>query len=192
MKDIISATTIILPAVGLFDFPPPKQCRVAFKQTRLDLDTRSGLHLDFFDLPVINERWRVGVTAQPLEIKERIYANVNFTDHPSAEPRISWRYLFSEDQRTDVNRPPVIRCVDHLTRSFVERTPGAYQRAHRRAFAPDFLQLGRTIEFEGEGGTVATSEVIIVPVLDDPGCKPYCEMIGHRTIQASEKKNVPT
>jgi hypothetical protein len=125
MKNVVRRTAIVFPRVGLVDFTPTKPRRIAFPQSRLNLDERTGLHLDFFDLPVVNQRRSARLPRQALKIEERVYADMNIAAHPAAQSHVLRWLFFSEDQDTDVKRPPVIPNMDHLAQSFIERAPCA-------------------------------------------------------------------
>jgi hypothetical protein len=156
MKNVVRRTAVIFPCVGFGDFLPAESCWITFPQSRLDLDERRGLHLDFFRFP----------------------SRKSAPERSVAVP-IMWWLLFTEDQDTGVKYPPVIPNVDHLAQNLIERVPCAGQRRHPQGLGLNFVQLRRGTEFEGKRRVVATLKVSVIAILDNPGCKPYHKKVAH-------------
>ena len=136
MEKILS---FITPRICLDDFPPTELGWVTRHNAGLDLDEWRGLHLDLFDLPVVDQCWRTGLARKPLEIEEGIYSNVDFPAQPSAPPRVCRWPLLPEDEDAHVKHPPVIRYMHDLAKNIVVCVPDMGQRWCSRGVRFDFF-----------------------------------------------------
>jgi hypothetical protein len=123
MEYILRVTVVISPSVGLSDFFPASLGGVA-NYDPLPFDERSGLHLNFLDLPVVDESRSVGLVCQPLKIEVRIHADINLSAHPIAQPLVDRWLPLVEENRTNINRPPVIGHMDDSAQRFITRWLG--------------------------------------------------------------------
>jgi len=114
MKDVLSASVIILPCICGTYVAPAHLFRIADERPRTPFDEWRGLYLDPLHPPIENQRRSVHSVRETLKVVEMIDANVSTAFYENIRLRKCCAPPRGVSGNSEIRDPPIIANMDAL------------------------------------------------------------------------------